>query len=174
MRPRTLVVAAATALVLAACGDTDEEPDQDATATTQEEDADENGEGIDVTQEDEDRAQVETDDFAADAGVGSLPEDWPEELALPDVPDLEITLATIVESGDERVLQANLTFPGDLDDARTYFEGLAGAGFEVEITEDLDAPLPRIDAEVDGNGWAGTITAQEGPTIIVDYQMQGS
>jgi len=177
MRPRTLLLAAATTLVLAACGGGEEAVlDQDDAAPPAE-DADEavtdteDGDPDAATEDDEDRAQLDTDDTTVDAGTGSLPEQWPEELALPDVDDREINIANFVEMDGQGVIQANVTFPGELDDARGYFESLEGAGFEVEITEDLDAALPRIDAEVEGNGWEGTLIAQDGPNIIVDYQL---
>lgn len=110
----------------------------------------------DVEIDDEGAAAGAGSDGTADAGRRSLPEGWPEELA---VPDDDVLVAQASPSDDG--FDAALIYRDDYDATMAYLQGLANEGWEVDLAREEGALLRQSLTVLTGFGWRAEAEVQE-------------
>lgn len=102
-RPRTHVIAtvalAATASLLAGCGAAAEKVSEKATEKAIEQ---QTGGKVDIDSSGDRSVDIETEDGSMTLGGGEIPEEWPEEIPLPD--DLTVQTGAAMDASDGRLV----------------------------------------------------------------------
>jgi hypothetical protein len=93
------LVAAATASLLVGCGAAAEKAAEKATEQAIEE---QTGGDVDIDTSGDGSVEIETEDGSMSLGTGEIPEDWPEEIPLPD--DLVVQSGTTMDATDGRLV----------------------------------------------------------------------
>ncbi len=93
------LAAAATASLLVGCGAAAEKAAEKATEQAIEE---QTGGNVDIDTSGDGSVDIETEDGSASFGTGEIPEDWPEEIPLPD--DLDVQSGSTMDAADGRLV----------------------------------------------------------------------